>query len=203
MTSHAAPIQQATQPQPSSPGAQLPSLSPDIRLYGNVNEHMLGEFFRQQSEASLAKPLVLELSTSGGDADIGRRIALEVRLWREKSGRDVYFLGKSFVYSAGVTIMSGFPVNRRFITADTLLLIHERKMKKTVEFNGALRGCLSLANDLIAQIESGQMLERQGFEQLVEGTQLTVDDVLTHVLNKDWYLTADEALAVDLVGGIV
>ncbi len=182
---------------------QLPSLVPDIRLYGNVNEHMLGEFLRQQSEAASGKPLLVELSTSGGDADIGRRIALEIKLWREKADRDVYFLGKSYVYSAGVTIMSGFPVNRRFITADTLLLIHERKMKKTVEFNGALRGCLSLANDLIAQIESGQMLERQGFEQLVEGTKLTVDEVLSHVLNKDWYLKADEALALDLVGGLV
>ncbi len=203
MTQHATPIQQAKPTQPAIQTAQLPSLSPDIRLFGDVNEHMLGEFFRQQAEVASDKPLVLELSTPGGDADIGRRIALEIKLWREKSGRDVYFLGKSFVYSAGVTIMSGFPVHRRFITSDTLLLIHERKMKKTVEFNGALRGCLSLANDLIAQIESGQMLERQGFEQLVDGTQLSVDDVLHHVLNKDWYLTADEALAVDLVGGIV
>ena len=203
MTQHATPNQQAKPTQPAIQNAQLPSLSPDIRLFGNVNEHMLGEFFRQQAEVASDKPLVLELSTPGGDADIGRRIALEIKLWREKSGRDVYFLGKSFVYSAGVTIMSGFPVHRRFITSDTLLLIHERKMKKTVEFNGALRGCLSLANDLIAQIESGQMLERHGFEQLVEGTQLTADDVLNHVLNKDWYLTAQQALELRLVAALI
>ena len=98
----------------------------------------------------------------------------------------MYFLGKSFMHSAGVTTMSCFPVNRRFITADTLLLIQEHKLKKSVEFNGARRGCLSLANDLIAQIESGQMLERHGFEQLVEGAKPTVDDVLMHVLNKHW-----------------
>ena len=98
----------------------------------------------------------------------------------------MYFLGKSFMCSAGVTIMSGFPVNRRFITADTLLLIQEHKLKKSVEFNGAPRGCLSLANNLIAQIESGQILERHGFEQIVAGAKLTVDDVWMHVLNKHW-----------------
>ena len=89
----------------------------------------------------------------------------------------MYFLGNSLMYSAGVTVMSGFPVNRRFITADTLLLIQEHKLKKSVEFNGALRGCLSLANKLIAQIEFDQMLERHGFMQLVAGGKLTVDDV--------------------------
>ena len=30
------------------------------------------------------------------------------------------------------------------------------------------------------------MLERHGFEQLVEGAKPTVDDVLMHVLNKHW-----------------
>ena len=117
---------------------------------------------------------------------IGRRIAHEVRLWCDKPARDVYFLGKSFMCSAGVTIMSGFPFNRRFITADTLLLIQEHKLKKSVEFNGAPRGCLSLANNLIAQIESAKMLERHGFVQLVKGAKLTVDDVWMHVLNKHW-----------------
>ena len=98
----------------------------------------------------------------------------------------MYFLGKSFMYSASVTIMSGFPVNRRFITADTLLLIQEHKLKQSVEFNGALRGGLSLANNLIAQIESGQMLERHGFKQLVAGSKVTIDDVLLHLLSKHW-----------------
>ena len=98
----------------------------------------------------------------------------------------MYFLGKSFMHSAGVTTMSCFPVNRRFITADTLLLIQEHKLKKSVEFNGALRGCLSLVNNLIAQMKCGQMLERHGFNQLVEEGKLTVYDVLMHVLNKHW-----------------
>lgn len=181
----------------------LPSFKPDIRLFGKVDELMLSEFFRQQAETAPGKPVVLELSTSGGNADVGRRIALELQLWQRHEGRDLYFFGKSYVFSAGTTIMSAFPPARRFISADCQVLIHERKLKKTIELNGALRGCLSQANDVIAEIEAGQRLEREGFELLVEGTQLTVDDVEKRVLNKDWYLSAQEALDIGLVAGLV
>src|SRR5689334_22311892 len=108
----------------------LPSLKPDIRLFGPVNEAMLSEFFRQQAEAPADKPLVLEISSNGGSADMGRRIAQELRLWQDQDARQVWFLGKTFVFSAGITIMSAVPRDRRFVTRDCELLIHERKMKK-------------------------------------------------------------------------
>lgn len=163
---------------------------------------MLSEFFRQQAGVTLNKPLVMELSTSGGDADMGRRIAQEVRMWRD-TGFDVYFLGKTFVFSAGVTIMSAFPATHRFLTADCELLIHERKMKKDIHLEGALRGCLTAVNDVLAEIESGQRLEREGFAQLVEGTRLSAQDVESKVYNKDWYLTAAQAVEAGLVAGVV
>ena len=181
---------------------QIPSLSPDVRLFGKVNDAMLSEFFRQQAEVLSNKPVVMELSTSGGDADIGRRIAQEIKMWRS-TGRDVYFLGKTYVFSAGITIMSAFPRERRFMTADCELLIHERKMKRDLHLEGALRGCLSAVNDVLAEIESGQRLERDGFAELVQGTDLNVDDVLAKVYNKDWYLTASQALGHGLIAGVV
>lgn len=185
----------------SSP--QLPSFVPDIRLFGKVDDHMLGEFFRQQQEAPDDKPLVIELSTSGGDADIGRRIAQEIKLWQNYGRRELYFLGKTFVYSAGVTIMSAFAIERRFMTSDTLLLIHERKLKKTIELGGALRSCLGQLHDAIAEVESGQWLERDGFSQLVRGSKITLEDLEQKVLTKDWYLTASEALEQGLIGGML
>lgn len=181
---------------------QLPSLVPDIRLFGKVNEAMLSEFFRQQAEVPRGKSIVLELSTSGGDADVGRRIAQEVRMWRN-SGQEVFFLGKTYVYSAGITIMSALPLTHRFLTTDCELLVHERKMKKELHLEGALRGCMSAVNDVLAEIESGQRLEREGFAQLVEGTTLSAKDVENRVYNKDWYLTAKEALDMGLIGGVV
>jgi ATP-dependent protease ClpP protease subunit len=181
---------------------KLPSLSPDIRLFGNVGETMLSEFFRQQSEVQPGKSIVMELSTSGGDADVGRRIAQEVRMWRD-CGFEIFFLGKTYVFSAGVTIMSAFPKTHRFLTADCELLIHERKMKKQLNLEGALRGCMSTVNDVLAEIESGQRLEYEGFGQLAQGSTLSAQDIQKHVYTKDWYLTANDALQLGLVGGVI
>ncbi len=115
----------------------------------------------------------------------------------------VYFLGKTFVFSAGITIMSAFPRSQRFVTGDCELLIHERKMKKDLHLEGALRGCMSAVNDVLAEIESGQRLEREGFAQLAEGSTLSATDIGNKVYNKDWYLTAQEALDLGLVQGVV
>ena len=181
----------------------LPSFSPDIRLFGKVDQTMLAEFFRQQAEVPSNKPLVFELSTSGGDADIGRRIAQEIRMWRTHQSREVFFLGKTYVFSAGITIMSAFPVTHRFLTADCELLIHERKMKKDIHLDGALRGCRTAICDALAQIDSGQRLEREGFMELVNGTPLTIEDIHAKVLEREWYLTSEEALKMGLVAGVI
>jgi ATP-dependent protease ClpP protease subunit len=185
----------------ATPG--LPSAIADIRLFGQVSEGMLSEFFRQQAAVPPNKPVVFELSTSGGDADVGRRIAQELRWWQEKEDREVYFLGKTYVYSAGVTIMSSIPCARRFLTGDCELLIHERKMKKQIHLEGALRGCRSTIQDVLAEIDSGQRLERDGFEQLIRGTRLTLQDVEQRVLERDWYLTAPQAKEVGLVADVL
>lgn len=44
---------------------------------------------------------------------------------------------------------------------------------------------------------------RDGFSKLVEGTPLTVDDILKKVMDKDWYLTAQEARELGLIAGVV
>ncbi|RZJ25003.1 MAG: peptidase S14 [Haliea sp.] len=184
----------------------LPSLRPDIRLYGTVGQPMLDEFFRQQAAAQKKddpSTVVLELTTSGGNADFARRIAQEVKMWREHDGCDIYFFGKTIVYSAGVTIMSAFPVDRRFISADTVFLIHERHMEKQVTFGGALRSSLARARDIIAEIECGQRLEREGFEQLVDGSGITLDELMAKVMDQDWYVSAQDALKMRLVQGVL
>ena len=176
---------------------------PDIRLFGKVDESMLASFLQQQSAVRWNTTVTLELSTSGGNADVGRRIALELADWQRSTPVRIDFLGKSYVYSAGVTVMSAIPAARRFLSADCELLIHERKMQKVLHLEGALRGCRTLVQDALAEIDSGQRLERAGFTTLVEGTRLSVDDVMARVLERDWYLTADEALQWGLVGGVV
>ena len=185
------------------PAIDLLSTPPDIRLFGKVDESMLSTFLQQQVSARTDKPVTLELSTSGGNADIGRRIANELAQWQRALGVEVRFLGKSFVYSAGVTIMSAIPAARRYLTADCELLVHERKMQKVLHLDGALRGCRTLVLDALAEIDSGQRLERAGFAQLVEGTRLGLDDVMARVLERDWYLTAAEAAELGLVAAVL
>jgi len=143
------------------------------------------------------------LLTSGGDADVGRRIAQQIRLWREPEGRKLFFLGKTYGYSAGISIMSCFPKSHRFQTRDCELLVHERKLKKGVHLDGALPACLSVVNELLAPIESGQRLEKEGFEQLVEGLSLSAQKLMDKVYCKDWYQKADKALQLGLVHRLI
>jgi membrane-bound ClpP family serine protease len=59
---------------------------------------------RLEDIRSNGKPLIVELNTDGGDADAARRIALEIRLFRKHQSKPAYCVGKSNVYSSGVTI---------------------------------------------------------------------------------------------------
>lgn len=180
---------------------KLPSLHPDVRLLGSIDEAMVQRLLDQSGAAQGDKPLVLELSTMGGDAESARRLAEEIVLLRQ--AREVFFLGKTYVYSAGITVMGAVPSTHRFLTPDTILLVHERRMERTVQMTGALRSAIAVARDLLAELEIGQVLERRGFEQLAAGSKLSADELLQRVLDKDWYLTAEEALELELIGGIV
>lgn len=185
----------------NQPKRKLPSLHPDVRLLGSIDEAMVQRFLEQSGAAQGDKPLVLELSTMGGDAESARRLAEEIALLRQ--AREVFFLGKTYVYSAGITVMAAVPASHRFVTPDTILLVHERRLERTVQLSGALRSAIAVARDLLAELEIGQMLERRGFEQLAAGSRLSADELLQRVLEKDWYLTAEEALELQLIGGIV
>ncbi len=191
-------------------GGALPfpgGVAPSVRLHGPITQDTLRDFLAQLDAARGGDgPLVVELTTEGGDADVGRRMALEIRLLRESLGpvgRRVCFLGKTIVYSAGITLMSAFPVADRFLTRDASLLIHERKMDKTVHFAGPLRATLAVARDLIAEMENGQRLEQAGFADLLRGSGIGMDELTRRTQTANWYLDAGEALERRLVAGLV
>jgi ATP-dependent Clp protease, protease subunit len=182
---------------------RLPTLQAHVRLSGSIDERMLQDFHAQRAAAPEHGPLVFELTTTGGDADVGRRLALEVRLLRQEEGREVYFLGKSTVYSAGVTFMAAFLATHRFLTADCVLLVHERRMDKQLALSGALRACAALVRDAMAEIENGQELERDGFDELVAGSSISFEELMRHVEDANWYLRAAEAHRLGLVAGVI
>lgn len=184
--------------------ADVLAQEPAIRLYGAVDDAFLGRFLDQLKPLrGQEQPLVFELSTSGGDVDVARRIAEEVRLCREVGGMDLHFIGKAMVYSAGVMIMAAFPVQRRYLSRDAVLLIHEWQIEKEIRFSGALRVCAASAHDFLAELAVAHKLERQTFADLVQGTRLTYEQLTEQVVKADWYLLAEEAADLELVAGLV
>ena len=183
------------------PAPSLPSLKPDLRLLGAITEEVLQHFVDGVAKLQGDGPLVVELSTMGGDAETARRLAQDIRMLAKE--REVFLLGKSYVYSAGITVLASRPPSHRFLTRDTVLLVHERRFERTVNFNGALRSAIAQAKDLLAELEIGDQLEQRGFGRFCEGSLLTPKALSERVLEKDWYMLADEALALKLVAGLV
>jgi hypothetical protein len=187
---------------PKGPPPEL-AATPTVSLHGAIDEGMLSVWLEALAKARNGSgPLVLELGTTGGDAEVGRRMAEDVRLFRERTGRRTLFLGRTTVYSAGVTVMAGFPQADRWLSRDTNLLIHGRKLKRRLELNGPLRSERSRAEAVLAEIEDGLRLERAGFEQLIEGSDVTLEELEGRTVG-DWYLTAQQALDRGLVAGLV
>lgn len=177
---------------------------PAIRLHGKVDDTMLDNFLQQMATAMDNKgPILLELTTTGGDAETGRRIATDIIMAREQFGLDMIFLGKSVVYSAGISIMSGFEAKKRFLTKDCMLLVHERRLDKTLQLKGAMRGMKPLVMDVLAEIESAIEMERTAFEYLVRGSEITVDQLMDRIGQSDWYISSAEAVEKKLVAGVL
>jgi ATP-dependent protease ClpP protease subunit len=111
------------------------------------------------------------------------------------------FLGKAVVYSAGITIMSAFPCRDRWLTDDTMLMIHGRKLDKTVEISGPIRASIPMIEALRAQMEVAVALEETGFRRLIDCCGVVLDELREKALH-NWYLTAEEAVARGLVAGL-
>jgi ATP-dependent protease ClpP protease subunit len=176
---------------------------PTVRLSGSVGHPMVASFFDQLLPVlEIEGSILLELYTDGGDAEIGRRLAEEVRLLQYQLGRDIWFLGKTLVASAGVTIMAAFPKERRWLTRDAALLIHGRRMVKDLHLEGPLGSCRRVLEEMIADIDHGLRLEEKGFAELITGTSVAAEEIASRAYG-GWYLTAEEALRRKLVAGLI
>jgi ATP-dependent protease ClpP protease subunit len=178
--------------------------SPNIRLLGPITTGTFWSFsdLAWKARETADAPIVLELTTEGGDADIARRIALEVQLCRRWYGRQTYFVGKTMVYSAGITIMSAFPVDRRFLTEDAVLLVHERRIDTEVKLSGPMKSNIQILKEQLATMEDAARLERDGFEQFIAGSKLSFEELFERA-KTNCYITAQEALRLGLIAGIV
>lgn len=178
--------------------------TPQVALRGEVNDDSVSVLVNQLRSCEDGDgPVTVEMTTLGGDAEVARRMVLEIDLARQRlEPRPLLFLGKTTLYSAGVTVMAAFPRKDRFLTRDAMLLIHCRQLEKTVEISGPMRGSRAEVQALLHQIDSGIDLEVANFQRLIEGSEIPLDELLDKALY-NWYLTADEALERGLVAGLV
>ena len=176
---------------------------PTVRLSGPIDESVATAFLNQVLPVLDAPgSIVVELFSPGGDAEIGRRLAAEVRLLRQVHGRDMWFLGKTLVASAAVTFMAGFPRDRRWLTRDATLLIHGRRMTRDVRLEGPLGSCRRVLEEIIADIDNGVRVEEEGFAELIAGSRVSLDEIRRRAYG-GWYLPAEAALDLSLVAGLV
>lgn len=183
--------------------ANYPLLAnPHIVLAGTVDHQMYAAFRQQLGNAPTDGPLVISLSTLGGDPEVARLMGDEVRLLREYSGREALFLGKVAVYSAGATFMACFPNDKRFLTKGSRIMIHERQMTKTLEVSGPLRTCIASLKATLHEIEQSIAIEEEGFRDMIAGSKVTFDEVRERA-PANWYICAEEARDLGLILDVI
>jgi ATP-dependent protease ClpP protease subunit len=189
---------------PTRPSDERLLFEPNIPLNGRISEEQTLPYFLDRLRALRdgKDDMILELNTAGGDADAACRIALEIRLFIKHSGKKAYCVGKTVVYSAGITILAAFPKSARFLTEDTVLLIHERRLEKSLKLKGPLKSCIQIVSEQLHSLETARAQELEGFRQLTEGSLLDVDELYKRA-TKNCYLPAAEALRLGLVGGVL
>lgn len=175
---------------------------PHIKLHGQVNDVMYEQFCAGLVQAPADGPLVVSITTLGGDPEVARLMGDEIRLLREYTGRETLFLGKVAVYSAGATFMSAFPADKRFLTKGTRIMIHERIMQKTVQLSGPLNTLTATLQANLHEIEHSMQIQDEGFAALVEGTDLTLDDIKKRAA-ENIYIEAQEARDLKLVLDVI
>ena len=175
---------------------------PHVQLHGTVDDGMYMRFKQQLAGAPADGPIVVSLTTLGGDPEMGRAMGDDIRLLREYTGRETLFLGKVAVYSAGATFMSAFPSDKRFLTHGSRLMLHERQMTSTVQLSGPLNTLRFTLEAKLAEISDSIRIQDEGFRALVKGTQVGFDE-LKERAGSAWYIEAEKARELGLVLDVI
>src|SRR6202034_158076 len=177
--------------------------SPAIFLSGPVDYDMYKSFRSQLDRSNKEGLVVTELSTLGGDPEVARMMGEDIRFHSENSENSRFvFLGKAAIYSAGTTFMSFFAVDNRYLTRGTRLMIHERKLDKQLHINGPLTTCVATVTATLHEIEASIAIQNEGFENLIRGTKVTMNEVLSRAPG-NWYIEANEAKSLGLVAEVL
>ena len=192
-----------TDTSPASNARNYPLLAvPHVQLHGPVDDAMYDSFKAQVAAAPTEGPLVVSITTLGGDPEMARAMGDHIRLLREYTDRETLFLGKVAVYSAGATFMSAFPADSRFLTRNSRLMIHERQMTSTIQLNGPLNALSNTLKAKLHEIEDSINIQEEGFRDLVRGTKVDIEELKAKAPS-NWYIEAEEARDLGLILDII
>jgi len=175
---------------------------PHVQLHGTVDDQMYTSFKNQLAAAPADGPVVVSITTLGGDPEMGRAMGDDIRLLRDYTGRETLFLGKVAVYSAGATFMSAFPVDKRFLTRNTRLMLHERSMNSTINLSGPLSTLPAILKAKLHEIEHSIQIQEEGFRDIVAGSNVGIEE-LKERATSNWYIEAAEARDLGLVLDVI
>ena len=177
--------------------------APAIRLSGPLDYNMYQSFQQQLLSAPAAGLVVVALTTLGGDPEVARLLGEDIRFLSEvEPERRFVFLGKAAIYSAGTTFMSFFARCNRYLTRGTRLMIHERRIIKTLNIDGPLTTCVADVKGVLHEIEGSILIQNEGFENLIRGSDVSLEEILRNA-PCNWYLEAQEAKARGLVEDVI
>jgi len=177
--------------------------TPRILLAGAVDYAMYARFGDQLAEAPKTGLIVVELSTLGGDPEVARMMGEDIRFQSDANpSRRLVFLGKAAIYSAGATFMSFFAVENRYLTRGARVMIHERKMDQHLHVVGPLTTCIASVKAMLNELEHSIAIQNEGFENLVRGSSVTMDEVLRRA-PANWYIEAQDAKAMGLIAEVI
>ena len=175
---------------------------PQVQLHGTVDDMMYARFKTQMANAVGDGPLVVSITTLGGDPEMGRAMGDDIRLLREYTGRETLFLGKVAVYSAGATFMSAFPNDKRFLTRGTRLMLHERQYHGPLQLDGPLTILPAVLKAKLHEIEASIHIQEEGFRDIVAGSKVSFEE-LRERARVNWYIPAEEARDLGLVLDVI
>ena len=177
--------------------------NPAILLSGGVDYDMYGNFRAQLGTAPTEGVVVVELSTLGGDPEVARMMGEDIRFHSDIAPeRRFVFLGKAAIYSAGATFMSFFARANRYLTRGTRLMIHERKLTKDLHIEGPLTSCVATLEAALNEIRESIAIQNEGFESLIRGSSVTMDEVLRRAPS-NWYIEAQDAQRLGLIEAVI
>ncbi len=177
--------------------------TPAVHLSGPVDYAMYWSFRNQLQTAPQDGLVIVALTTLGGDPEVARLMGEDVRFLSDlEPNRRFVFLGKAAIYSAGTTFMSFFARCNRFLTRGTRLMIHERRIIRTLNVDGPLTTCVADVKGLLNEIEGSIQIQNEGFENLIRGSDVTMEELLRNAPS-NWYLEAQDAKARKLVEDVI